>query len=71
MLVYKAKSTPLLTADNVHPLALVVRDGVLAPVAEEVQATEAESNDSNKKRKGDNQGSADQAGAAEQPRQTQ
>jgi hypothetical protein len=69
--VYRVRSTPMLTAETVHPLAFVVRNGVLAPVAEEVQTTDAENNESNKKRRSDNYGSADQAGGVEQPRQTQ
>jgi hypothetical protein len=42
-----------------------------SPVAGEEHTNDNMSNDSNKKRKSDNCGSADQAGAVEQPRRTQ
>ena len=68
--VYKAKTTPLLIAETVHPLAMVVRDSGTAPVVDEVLSSGADSSDSNKKRRSETKGSADQAGAAEQPRRT-
>jgi hypothetical protein len=55
--VYRAKTTPMLTAEAVHPLALVVREGGSAPVDDE--QTDVESNDSNKKRRSLTKGSAD------------
>jgi hypothetical protein len=71
VLEYRVRNPTTLTAEAVHPLALVVRDGVSPPTVGEVQVNEVESNDSNKKRKGADLRSADQAGAVEQPRQTQ
>jgi hypothetical protein len=65
------RNPTFLTAETVHPLALVVRDAVSPPVVGEEQVNEAESNDSNKKRRSAGLRSADQAGAVEQPRQTQ
>ena len=68
--VYKAKTTPLLTA-TVHPLAVVVPDSGTTPVVGEVLSSGAESFDSNKKRRSDTIGSMYQVGAAEQPCRTQ
>jgi hypothetical protein len=69
--VYKAKTTPLLTAAAVNPLAVVIRDSGPSPAVGEVLSSGADSSDSNKKRKSETFGSADQAGAAEQPHHTQ
>jgi radical SAM superfamily enzyme with C-terminal helix-hairpin-helix motif len=69
--VYKAKTIPMLTAETVHPLDVVVHSDGSAPVVDEFSSADAASNDSNKKRRSETIGSADQAGAVEQPRRTQ
>jgi hypothetical protein len=69
--VYKAKTIPMLTAETVHPLDVVVHNDGSAPVVDEFSSADAASNDSNKKRRSETIGSADQAGAVEQPRRTQ
>jgi hypothetical protein len=70
--VYKPKAAPPLEESPSNMLALVVHSNSFAQGIGEVHTEEALSKDSNKRTRlsGDN-GSADQAGAVDQPRQTQ
>ncbi|KAK1629289.1 hypothetical protein QYE76_003604 [Lolium multiflorum] len=64
---YRVRNLAILTAEKVHPIALVVRDAVSPQAIGEEQFNEAESNDSNKKRRSAGLRSADEAGAVEHP----
>jgi hypothetical protein len=68
---YRPKTTTMLIAEPVNPLAMVVCDMGSDPVVGDELANDALGDDSNKKRRSVTNGSADQAGAVEQPRQTQ
>jgi hypothetical protein len=70
--VYRPKVPPLLEVDPTNQRALVVHPKISFQGIGEVHTEEAPSNDSNKRTRmsGEN-GSADQAGAVDQPRHTQ
>jgi hypothetical protein len=70
--VYRVKAPPAQIEGVVNPLALVVHQKAADPSDDAAAAGESLSTDSNKKlRKSSDNGSADQAGAVDQPRQTQ
>jgi hypothetical protein len=70
--VYRVKAPPAQIEGVVNPLALVVHQKAADPSDDVAAAGETLSTDSNKKlRKSTDNGSADQAGAVDQPHQTQ